>query len=925
MTHMGDSVEGSGNARAEGIAIVGVSLRLPGAESMDEFWQLLDEGRCVIGDPPPERRESAGRAARGGFLADADAFDAAFFNISPREAMFMDPQQRFAMELAWQAIEDAGYRAAALQGSRTGVFMGVANSDYTELAETRHGEVDAYLPTGTSAAIIANRVSYWFDLHGPSMTIDTACASSLVAVQQAVRALEHGDCEYALAGGVNLCWSSRRFEALSRNGMLSDDGLCRAFDSRADGYVRAEGGAVVLLKPLATAVADGDAIHAVVRGIGSNHGGRTNSLTITNPQAHADLVSDVYTRAGVGPDTVGYIEAHGPGTPLGDPIEVHGLKSAFGRLAERAGVELRPGACGLGSVKTNIGHLESAAGLAGMLKVVAAIRHRTLPATLHFDKPNPLIKLDGSPFRVVDRAQPWEPVKGADGEALPRRAGVSSFGFGGSNAHVLLEEYLPAQSARDDDAGAAPQARQLIPMSATTGEQLRSMARNLLRAIEVAATDPGSLDAPGLRDIAYTLQTGRTEWPHRVAFVVTDFDELAAELRSFTRDEGSARCWQGTVENQPRLTVLENDEDAAAMLRSWGAKDKLDKVAELWTLGGPIEWDALRVGGPARRTHLPTYPFQRRRYWLPTAPDEAATADRADVPVHRADTEAEPAPAAPAGIQLAAPAAYASPRIQPQPGVPKPSGIGLRELPEPSASTASPVSPGHPAQRAPQEADRALLERRLASSLAEVLYLEPHEVSIDGKFIDIGLDSIVAVEWIRVVNTCFGASLETADVYEFPTIRELAAELARATRPAAPAGGAATATEPGAARVTEDIPRSVSVDPSSLVGELIQTLAEVLYVPTEELGAEDKFIDVGLDSIIAVEWMGVVNARYGTDLPVADIYEYPTLREFAVHLAGRMTSSADDSGIEEVLRQVVAGSLEVEEAERMLESQTHVA
>ena len=943
MTHVDDDAEGSGSVRAEEIAIVGVSLRFPGAESMDEFWQLLEEGRCAIGDLPADRRagrrgsgatEQDGPAVRGGFLADAEAFDAAFFNISPREAMFMDPQQRLAMELAWQAIEDAGYRASALQGSRTGVFMGVANSDYTELAETRHGPVDAYLPTGTSAAIIANRISYWFDLLGPSMTVDTACASSLVAVQQAVRALEHGDCEYALAGGVNLCWSSRRFEALSRNGMLSGDGLCRAFDSQADGYVRAEGGAVILLKPLATAVADGDAVHAVIRGIGTNHGGRTNSLTITNPQAHADLVSSVYTRAGVGPGTVGYIEAHGPGTPLGDPIEVHGLKTAFGRLAERDGVELPAGSCGLGSVKSNIGHLESAAGMAGMLKVVASMKHRTLPATLHFAKLNPLIKLDGSPFHVVDRAQPWEPVAAPDSSVLPLRAGVSSFGFGGSNAHVLLEEHLPAGSAPVQPAVAATQPRHLVPVSAGSAQQLRSMARNLLGSLEAAGTEPGS-DAPALRDIAYTLQTGRTEMTHRVAFVVADLDELTTDLRAFADAEDlSPRCRQGTAEDRAQLAVLAGDEDAAAMVRSWGAKGKLEKIAELWTLGGPVEWDGLHTDGEARRVHLPAYVFQRRRYWLPaTQPDEAdttapAAAGRAVVPPVAEAATVEPPPAVPVttapdpepttGARLAVLSAYPRPGEGPRPAVPKPRGIGLRVLPAPSAPT--PVT----APPAPRRADAADLERQLADSLAEVLYLEQEEVGIDRKFIDVGLDSIVAVEWIRVVNARFGVSLGTADVYEFSTIRELAAELAATTaQPVSDGGdrGPVAAGRPATATETRDAP----ADPSSLVPELTETLADVLYVPREELGADDPFVDVGLDSIIAVEWMRAVNDRYGTDLPVADIYEYPTLRKFAGHLAGRMARQQDDPEIEEVLRRVMAGSLDLEQAERMLESHAGAA
>jgi polyketide synthase PksL len=290
---------------------------------------------------------------------------------------------------------------------------------------------DAYLPTGLAYSIIANRISYVLDLTGPSVVNDTACASSLIAVEQAVRALRDGTCDAALAGGVNLAWSPNHFIAFSKNGMLSRSGRSRAFDAAADGYVRGEGGAILLLQPLQRALDEGRAIHAVIKAVGSNHGGRTGGLTVTSPDAQARLVRDVHLAGGIHPASVGYIEAHGTGTPVGDPLEAMGLKKAFAELSAAFGDDLRPASCGLGSVKTNIGHLEGAAGVAGIVKVIAAMRHRTLPPNVGFERPNPMLKLEDSPFFVVDAPRPWR----AKGKA-PLRAGVSAFGFGGGNAHL---------------------------------------------------------------------------------------------------------------------------------------------------------------------------------------------------------------------------------------------------------------------------------------------------------------------------------------------------------------------------------------------------------------------------------------------------------------------------------------------------------
>ncbi|WP_433854473.1 amino acid adenylation domain-containing protein [Streptomyces kronopolitis] len=420
------------------VAVVGIGGRLPSASGLEEFWQHLAAGRDLTRPYPMERGFSARvfpQGLRGSFVEDVDAFDAALFRISPREAAQMDPQQRLLLHAAHEAVLDSGQVPSALAGSRTGVFVGLSGTDYLSLLGPGSPEMGDHFLIGNVPSIAANRISYVFDLHGPSAVFDTACSSSLVAVHRAARALQQGDCDTALAGGANLLLSPHGFTGLRRAGMLSPDGRCKTFDERADGYGRGEGVVLLALKLLDRALADGDPVHGVLIGSAENHGGHTHSLTVPNPQAQRDVVLAAHRSAGVAPDTIDYIEAHGTGTPLGDPIEIDALKEAFGRLYADWGIPVVPGRTGLGSVKTNIGHLEAAAGVAGVVKVLLAMRHRTLPGLVDLRTPNPMLDLDGSPFRIQAAAQTWETREGT-----PARVGVSSFGMGGSNVHVVVEE-----------------------------------------------------------------------------------------------------------------------------------------------------------------------------------------------------------------------------------------------------------------------------------------------------------------------------------------------------------------------------------------------------------------------------------------------------------------------------------------------------
>lgn len=437
------------------VAVIGIDCRFPGASDPAQFWENLAGGVNSIREIPADRwdwRKYYGdpheinkvRSKWGGFIDDVDKFDADFFQISPTEAQLMDPQQRLMLQLCWGCLEDAGYLPASLAGSDTGVFIGAHALDYRELLEVQLPSVEAHRSTGNYLSLVANRVSYFLDLRGPSVPYDTACSSSLFALHYAAQSVSSGESSMALAGGIHVILRPTTYLSFGKTGMLSPTGQCRTFDASADGYVRGEGGGVVLLKPLAKAIQDGDHIYGIVKGSAINHGGRVQTLTSPNAFAQSQVIQDAFKKAGVSPDRVSYIEAHGTATPKGDPMEITGLKRAWRYLEKHFSVKAEENSCGIGALKTNIGHLESAAGIAGVIKVLLAFEHKKLPPLVNFKEMNPNISLRGSPFYLVTELQEWRERKEAGGGTAPLIAGVSSFGFGGTNAHVVLQSYQPA-------------------------------------------------------------------------------------------------------------------------------------------------------------------------------------------------------------------------------------------------------------------------------------------------------------------------------------------------------------------------------------------------------------------------------------------------------------------------------------------------
>jgi acyl transferase domain-containing protein/acyl-CoA synthetase (AMP-forming)/AMP-acid ligase II/acyl carrier protein len=491
----------------EPIAIVGIGCRFAGARDARELWAQLEAGRDAVTDAPAAR--GLAMSSRAGWIDDVDRFDAAFFGISPREAVQMDPQHRVILEVAWEALEDAGLPAERLSGAAAGVFVGITTADHLELHAADTTMLDVHSASGRLATFAANRISYALDLRGPSVAIDTACSSSLVAVHQACASLRAGESTVALAGGVNLILADTNRVVQTRLGALAPDGTCKPFDARADGYVRAEGAAIVVMKPLSRALGDGDRIYAVIRGSAVNQDGRSNGITAPNPRAQEALLRDAYARAGIEPSRVSFIEAHGSGTALGDRVEAGALGAVIGAGRERP--------CPIGSVKSNLGHAEAAAGIAGLVKAVLAIHHRQLPASLHCRVPNPQI-----PFARLGLIVQQEMTK-LDGHLV---AGVSSFGLGGTNAHVVLEQapVAPQRTARARDV-------QIVPLSARDPDALVELAARLRERTDLQ-----------LADLAWTASARRSHHAYRAAIVARTIDELRDKLARVARPAAPSRA-----------------------------------------------------------------------------------------------------------------------------------------------------------------------------------------------------------------------------------------------------------------------------------------------------------------------------------------------------------------------------------------------
>ena len=619
-------------AAYEPVAIIGVGCRFPGgARNAQEFWQMLREGRCAVSDAPPRlspaswlhpdpERPDKAYVMSAALLDDVEHFAAGFFGIAAREAHCMDPQQRLVLETSWEAVESAGYSLQSEQLRHTGVFVGVGANEYGELLmrDPQSAELLGHVPTGNALNIIAGRVSFAFDLQGPSLVIDTACSSSLVAIHQAIASLRHGECDYALAGGVNLVLRPESFVMLCKGRMLSPSGRCRTFDASADGYVRGEGCGMVLLKLLSAAQRDGDEVLAVIRGSAVNQDGRSSSLTAPNGLAQQRVLRAALKDAAIDAGKIGYVESHGTGTPLGDPVEMHAIAAVY--AAER-GSALR-----VGSVKTNIGHLEAAAGIAGLLKAALMVRHGHFVPSLHFERLNPNIRIVAGSVEVATSNQPW-----ADPE---RVAAVSSFGFGGTNSQVIVSNHLPParepQAAADSGPGlfvlsarseaelAAYAARFAAHLAGGVGDLARICATT--RASRARLGDwrlvaaPGSIE--GLAQALAAVAAGELTADAQIAHARRHSHGVWLAGEPATGPERIDRSWiesLGLVVAEGEASLRIVGDRVAGQEGSPGNTPRERVLAGLYLSGAALDWE--RIEPRVQRVSLPTYPFRRERYW----------------------------------------------------------------------------------------------------------------------------------------------------------------------------------------------------------------------------------------------------------------------------------------------------------------------
>ncbi len=600
------------------IAIIGLSGIYPEAENVDIFWENLKAGKNSITEIPEnrwdingfynERKINKGTSYSkwGGFIDDVDKFDPLFFNISPREASMMDPQERLFLQTVWHTIEDAGYTKKKLQnigkessidlGGDVGVFVGVMYEEYQLFGVEERQKGNFIAPTG-NASSIANRVSYFLNLHGPSMAIATMCSSSLVAIQMACESIQAGNCEAAIAGGVNLSIHPSKYLMLSDLHLVSEKGKCEAFGEGGDGYVPSEGVGAIMLKPLHKAKEDGDQIYGVIKGGAINHGGKVNGYTVPNPNAQSAVISKAMKRAGVSPDSYSYIEAHGTGTKLGDPIEITGLKKAFVGTVNQS--------CKIGSVKSNIGHAESAAGISGVTKVILQLKNKQLVPSLHAEKLNTNIDFESTPFQVQQKLEDWIVPN-----EKPRIAGISSFGAGGTNVHLIIEEYYAEKTQSINNQNPV-----MIPLSAKDSNRLDQYVQNLIQYIE---TEKQQIN---INDLAYTLQTGRESMEYRAIFIVNDLNELIVKLKEYTQSPSIAIT--GKIETRKLITTTKTTDAVREAIKSID----YDAIATLWSQGEVVDWDALYSNRP-NIVSLPNYPFAKDYCWFKSKKKQSVSANK---------------------------------------------------------------------------------------------------------------------------------------------------------------------------------------------------------------------------------------------------------------------------------------------------------
>ena len=883
---------------SEPIAIIGMSGRFPAARSVDEFWRTLLQGKDALSPIPGDRHADWGEleaerreGVRCGFVPGIAEFDAAFFEISPREAQSMDPRQRLLLQEAWRALEDAGYGERKLRAGAIGMFVGAEQGDYPNLTQGK-GSI-----TAQHEAIMASRLAYLLDFSGPVLAVNTACSSGLTAAHQACMSLRSGECDTAIVAGVNLATTARGHTEMGKSGMLSESGVCRAFDKRADGMVLGEAVAAIVLKRLSHAEADGDRVLAVIRGSGMNYDGRTNGITAPSGAAQARLYRQVYERHGIDPERIEHIVAHGTGTRLGDPVEVNALNEAYRERTNKTGF------CALTSTKTNVGHTLAASGLVGVIALVQSLRDGVIPASLNCDQDSDYIAWKDSPFYVNKAARSWQA-----GPTGTRLGAVNSFGMSGTNVHMVVESYPePARRAPITEAPAL-----LLLLSAKTPEALHEHIQELRSALA-----QGELDSLRLSDTAYTLLDGRQHFAYRCSLIVGGAEDAFSVLSAAESGQRHPMVRRGEVPRDQDRSLLEIQSRALLdVLRSPGVsaeqyREVCCSLADLYCRGAVPDWSALFTGDRPRIITLPGYSFARSPHWA---------TDGRHAPARTTAQEFLPAQEPKKSAELTAPGAVPEEKHQillQDPGVAvvlstasaaRPRSVVLTDIRDVAASLVSvPSVPSVVAGRVVGSGrSLSVLRQELRAGLAAALFLSESEVDPRRNFVELGLDSIIGVEWVKSINKAYGTSLTATRLYDYPSVAELAAFVERLV----PAAGEVASpvlvpvSEPGVVPRPDSPPeaRDVAERPVSLVSvpsvvaervvgsgrslsvlrqELRAGLAAALFLSEGEVDPRRNFVELGLDSIIGVEWVKSINKAYGTSLTATRLYDYPSVAELA--------------------------------------------
>lgn len=941
------------------IAIIGLNARLPGAKDLDEFWQVLAQGKDCISSIPEQRwplddfyqedKEQAlitGKSYSkwGGFISGFDLFDPLLFGVSPREAFNIDPSERLFIRSCWDVLEDANYslsRIDAQHQKQVGVFAGITRTGFSLYGPQLWKQGERLFPY-TSFSSVANRVSYLFDFVGPSQPVDTQCSSSLVAIHQACESLNRGECELAIAGGVNLYVHPSSYILLSAQQMLSVDGKCHSFGSNANGFVPGEGVGTVLLKRMADAQRDKDRIYAVLIGSHVAHGGKTNGYSVPSPSSQGDCIRKAIDNAGISASQISYIEAHGTGTELGDPIEIKGLNNAFSVDTQTKQF------CAIGSVKSNIGHLEAAAGIASLAKVVLQLQHAKLAPTLNCDEINPKLNIDKSPFYLQRTLSDWPAVPDSESKYGVRIAGVSSFGASGVNAHLIVQE---APQVLLDTISSPPvkELDNIVLLSAKRFSELKQKAQDLIDHVQA-----GKLHPKQLSQLAYTTQVGREAMEYRLALKVEDMTELVTHLKTFAnssqidKEFGFANYIK---EHKKQIIKLKDSGAHEHIFDSFVHQGDWRSLLQSWSQGLEVSWYKLWDGTIRSTVPLPAYPYQEERFWLPILkeqspvvhsnyspepelPKEDLVVETLSVDVHKSETDM-PHSRFPK-VELIAPHRLKLFNVQ---SSGKPNNVTLSKIDKPKLDHDAPVEDtSHLTLTRPtkQHTVSTLMEE-LKDSLASLLCMDKAELDEYTSFVELGLDSIIGVEWVRELNIRLSLKLKATVVYDHPTLRDFVAYIEQKTSVQNDLEVVETKhVEAVNVEIKNNAQPNMPVEERGVqrshIDEFLKTtLAEILYISPSDLCSETSFVELGMDSIVGVEWVRVLNAYFGYNLKATKVYDYPTLSSFGEYLMSlanttnaqppvpeamsAIQNSFSESQLEQELREMLASLLYTSEQE----------